>query len=194
MYTYIEEENGYLQAVIDFVNTHFAQREAVPDYRSESGFADFLSVLENIKNDTYYQTIFDKAKYLVVNVNNHHFQNGNKRMTITVLLTFLILNDYELRNESKEWYKNLLGELFPENNGLGWDDYNDFNATNFAAYHFILRTSNRESAEYNFSISHEDMANRIQEFLNRAVVPTNQNAISGDTKSLVRKIFSLIRS
>lgn len=53
------------------------------------------SIIEFIKNDDYYPTIEDKLAHLIFSINKSHcFQDGNKRMAISLGAQFLLLNGY----------------------------------------------------------------------------------------------------
>lgn len=53
------------------------------------------SALEHIKNDDYYPNFEDKLTHLFWSLNkNHIFQDGNKRIAITVSMMFLLKNGY----------------------------------------------------------------------------------------------------
>lgn len=53
------------------------------------------SVLENIRNDDYYPTFIDKLTHLFFCTCKFHcFQDGNKRLAITLSAHFLLLNGY----------------------------------------------------------------------------------------------------
>jgi len=53
------------------------------------------SVLAHIQNDGYYPTFIDKLTHLVFAVNKFHcFQDGNKRISISLGIQFLNLNGY----------------------------------------------------------------------------------------------------
>ncbi|MBD3378606.1 type II toxin-antitoxin system death-on-curing family toxin [candidate division KSB1 bacterium] len=53
------------------------------------------SVLEHIRNDDYYPTFVDKLTHLVFCANKFHcFQDGNKRIAISLGIHFLNLNGY----------------------------------------------------------------------------------------------------
>jgi Prophage maintenance system killer protein len=53
------------------------------------------SVLEHIKNDSYYPSFEDKLCHLVFSVaENHSFQDGNKRSSIVLGSLFLKVNGY----------------------------------------------------------------------------------------------------
>jgi death-on-curing protein len=53
------------------------------------------SVLEHIQNDLYYPEFEDKLTYLFFSANKFHcFQDGNKRIAISLGTQFLLLNGY----------------------------------------------------------------------------------------------------
>ncbi len=53
------------------------------------------SVLENIQNDDYYPTFEDKLTHLFFGANKFHcFEDGNKRIAISLGVQFLLLNGY----------------------------------------------------------------------------------------------------
>ena len=53
------------------------------------------SVLEHIHNDSYYPSFLDKITHLFFCANKFHcFQDGNKRIAITLSAQFLLINGY----------------------------------------------------------------------------------------------------
>lgn len=53
------------------------------------------ATLEFVQNDIYYPTFEDKLVYLIYSVNrNHAFEDGNKRLSITLGGAFLLNNGY----------------------------------------------------------------------------------------------------
>ncbi|RLA70695.1 MAG: type II toxin-antitoxin system death-on-curing family toxin [Epsilonproteobacteria bacterium] len=91
------------------------------------------SVLENIQNDLYYPTLEDKLTHLFFSSNKFHcFEDGNKRIALSLGAQFLLLNGYvfvatrfmrEMENISyhvaagrisKELLRTVLGELINE--------------------------------------------------------------------------------
>lgn len=59
----------------------------------ETGKLD--SVMQNIQNDDYYPEFVDKISHLFFCTNKFHcFQDGNKRIAITLSAQFLLLNGY----------------------------------------------------------------------------------------------------
>ncbi len=53
------------------------------------------SVLKHIQNDDYYPTFEEKLTHLIYSTNKFHcFQDGNKRLSISLGAQFLLLNGY----------------------------------------------------------------------------------------------------
>lgn len=52
-------------------------------------------ILEQVKNDIYYPKMEDKVTYLFFSLNKYHcFQDGNKRIALSVCVQFLNYNGY----------------------------------------------------------------------------------------------------
>lgn len=53
------------------------------------------SVLQHIQNDSYYPDFIDKITHLFFSTNKFHcFQDGNKRLAISLSAQFMLLNGY----------------------------------------------------------------------------------------------------
>ncbi|MBN1504566.1 MAG: type II toxin-antitoxin system death-on-curing family toxin [Candidatus Eisenbacteria bacterium] len=87
---------------------HLSFDEPIPDFSTR-----FPNVLEScvltpfqtFSGRSLYQTLVGKASILFyLMIKNHPFQNGNKRIAITTLLTFLDLNGRWLRVDPQELY------------------------------------------------------------------------------------------
>src|SRR5690606_8963648 len=125
-----------------FISERYSKLEEVPSYREKTGFPNLMATLERAKEDIYYPDLVSKAAYLFININKgHFFSNGNKRLSIVILLLFLIINSCSFKNEDKEWYKGKLNALFPECTDLPMEDFSDFTPVDFCAYHLAIRTA-----------------------------------------------------
>jgi len=78
-----------------YIYSNLTDTEQAPNYEDESnGMAELKKVLEFVKNDTYYPSFEEKCAYLLCSIaGSQYFSNGNKRLSVTVLLMFLIEND-----------------------------------------------------------------------------------------------------
>jgi prophage maintenance system killer protein len=87
---------------------HLSFDEPIPDFSTR-----FPNVLEScvltpfqrFSGKGLYPTLVAKASILFyLMIKNHPFQNGNKRIAITALLTFLFVNDKWLEADTQELY------------------------------------------------------------------------------------------
>ncbi|MFH0777083.1 MAG: type II toxin-antitoxin system death-on-curing family toxin [Candidatus Eisenbacteria bacterium] len=87
---------------------HLSFEEPIPDFSTR-----FPNVLEScvltpfqtFSGRSLYPTLVAKASILFyLMIKNHPFQNGNKRIAITTLLTFLFVNDKWLKADTQEMY------------------------------------------------------------------------------------------
>jgi death-on-curing family protein len=87
---------------------HLAFDEPIPDFSTR-----LPNVLEScvitpfqiFSGKTLYPTLVAKASILFyLMIKNHPFQNGNKRIAITTLLTFLFSNNKWLKADAQELY------------------------------------------------------------------------------------------
>ena len=87
---------------------HLTFDEPIPDF-----FTRFPNILEScvltpfqsFSGKSLYPTLVGKASILFyLMIKNHPFQNGNKRIAITTLLTFLVVNGKWLKVDSQELY------------------------------------------------------------------------------------------
>ena len=163
MTTYLADSE--LDSVFSFVAQRYGRQEEVPVYRdSADGIAKLLGVLERAQMDAYYPTLLDKATHLLLSINKgHFFSNGNKRLALVVTTTFLTLNDKHLEENSKDSYKALLAELFPEHTECM--DFPDFTATDFATYNLSIIIA--DSGTY--GIAYDVLKVRVHSFLARSV-------------------------
>jgi hypothetical protein len=120
-------------------------------------------VLKQVRSDTYYPTVLEKAVYLLVSINKgHFFSNGNKRLALVVMTLFLAVNDLQLRTGDKTWYREILTELFPEY--TLWEDFAEFTPTDFATYNLSIMIA--DSGVY--GISHDELKRRVLVFLEKS--------------------------
>ncbi len=159
---YIPEEA--FDALFDYIGRRFSQRESVPHYRREPRFNEFCGVLKQVEQNQYYPDLLAKAVYLLIGINKgHFFSNGNKRIALTITLFFLLLNYFDLKDESKTWYQNYLQELFPEFNK--WEDFPDFTSTDFATYNLSIIIADSEV----YGIKHDDLKERTRLFFEGSI-------------------------
>lgn len=138
-----------------------SSREKAPNYAKEAeGMKKLIGVLDGVKMDHFYPGFFDKATYLLIQVNKgHFFSNGNKRLALVLAFLFIVRNGYDARDLGKEEYREALHELFPAY--YSYEDYLEFSSVDFAYYNLSLIVA--ESAKY--TASFEDLKMRVKAFL-----------------------------
>ena len=162
MIKYLSKED--LDLVVELLSTLYSKIEEVPEYKFEKqGFEKLCGILEQSQSDTYYPTIFQKASFVLVGINKgHFFSNGNKRLALVTVATFLDNNKFVLKRDTKEYYKKFLTSLFPEYNL--WADFDEFSSTDFATYNLSIMIA--DSGVYN--ITHDELKRRVTVFLEEA--------------------------
>ncbi len=102
-----------IQFGFPYIYKELTAAEQAPDYESEAtGIAELEKVLEFVKNDTYYPTFEEKSAYLMCSIaGSQYFSNGNKRLSVTVLLMFLMHNEAAVLNDELV-LKNILMDEF----------------------------------------------------------------------------------
>lgn len=97
-----------------YIYAELTSTEAAPVYESEEdGLAELEKVLSFVRNDDYYSSFHEKSAYLICSIaGSQYFSNGNKRLGITVLLMFLMLNDAKALDNSN-LLKTILLDIFP---------------------------------------------------------------------------------
>lgn len=89
--------------------------EQAPNYESEPvGMAELEKVLEFVRNDRYYPSFDEKCAYIISSIaGSQYFSNGNKRLSVTVLLMFLLHNNiFVLSDEIR--LRALMHGAFPD--------------------------------------------------------------------------------
>lgn len=102
--------------VFPYIYSQLSDVEPSAAYESEkAGLADLKKVLELIQSDTFYPSFYDKAAYLLCSISgSQYFSNGNKRLALTTLVQFLILNEIPLKTFTDDEYQKLLFKIFPK--------------------------------------------------------------------------------
>lgn len=67
-----------------------------------------------MQNDLYYPAFADKCAYLICSIAGaQYFSNGNKRLAVTTLLQFLLMNDVEVWWTNDDGFRVLMHQIFP---------------------------------------------------------------------------------
>ena len=121
--------------------------------------------LERVQWD-YVQDVIPKATQLFICINKgHYFENGNKRLALVTLLSFLLENGYGFRdNLDKAEYSELLERIFP-----GFEDFDgedDFTSIEFAYYNLTIIVA--DSGKYGFT--HDQLKEKVEKFLKYSTI------------------------
>lgn len=155
---YITPED--LVEIIDIIQGFdYINDEEIPKYDDQPDkIDDYFSLIDRLKNDTYYPNIYTKAVALLLNLNGHYFANGNKRLAVFSMTYFLESNGLSPAELSKDDFSNLIKKIF---NDYELEDYDNFSPTDFAMYNLALITAkfNKNSVDF------DDGKAQVEQFL-----------------------------
>ncbi len=110
-----------IRELFPVIHREMTDAESAADYVHEpEGMQQLEKVLSFVQNDQYYSNFAQKAAYLLCSVaGSQYFSNGNKRLSIILLLKILGLNDTAIKDFGHDGYHALLNQTFPMSN---WED------------------------------------------------------------------------
>lgn len=164
---YLDEDDAGL--LFEIIYEHYARREEVPKYQDErQGVEKLAGVFQGVRMDEFYPDFFNKAAYLLTQINEgHFFSNGNKRLALVITTAFIYLNHFRFRKISKEAYKTHLAKLFPAYDA--WQDFDGFFPEEFGLYNLsIIIADNKKYAS-----SFDELKQKVKEFLSSCVERTS---------------------
>ncbi len=111
------------QIVFPYIYVELTATEQAPQYEHEAnGMAELGKVLEFVQNDVYYPSFDEKSSYLICSIaGSQYFSNGNKRLSVSVLLAFLTLNEV-LVTDSPDTVQIAFTQAFPNH---VWEEHAD---------------------------------------------------------------------
>ncbi len=135
---YITPED--LVEIIDVIQSFdYISDEEIPRYDDQpEKIDDYFSLIDRLKNDTYYPDIYAKAAALLLNVNGHYFANGNKRLAVFSMTYFLESNGLTPTELTKDEFDDIITEIFGQHE---LEDYENFSPTDYAMYNLALITA-----------------------------------------------------
>jgi len=150
----------FKEIVFPYVAGRYGRIEEVPNYLDDTeGIAQLEGVIERSKIDVFYPGVLEKTTQILIEINKgHFFGNGNKRLALVTSVMFLFLNDKDFKDESEEFYKAVLCELFPE--FKDFCDFPDFSATEYATYNLSIIIADSGK----LGIEHQDLKDRVLKF------------------------------
>lgn len=131
--------------VFPYIHKHLSKTEAAPEYENElQGMAQLEKVLTFVSDDAYYPTFAEKAAYLLCGLAGaQYFSNGNKRLGVTTLMQFILMNGVSIRSLSGEKFQELVGFVFPKHQ---WDSNPHIGSAHaLFLYNLALVVGNRAS-------------------------------------------------
>jgi len=126
-----------------YIRARMASAEPAPYYEGERSGTEKLGASFQFMQRDEYKGILGKASYVFCSIiDGHHFSNGNKRLAVTVLIYFLILNGYKIHAPNMEIMRNELHRVFPK---LQWEEIVSFrNPHEYFFYHLALIIADRK--------------------------------------------------
>lgn len=102
--------------VFRFIHEAMSHDEPALDYEYErNGMAQLETLLFFMSQDKLYPTLEEKAAYLMCSIaGSQHFSNGNKRLSVMLLLAFLGLNNVGIVDFNKNELQAVLKIYFPK--------------------------------------------------------------------------------
>jgi len=112
---YIDEELCR-EFVFPFIHAQLSSGEPSPQYEEEQrGMGELRKVLDFVRDDRYYPSFASKASYILCSIaGSQYFSNGNKRLGVSLLILFLLLNSASFEDLNEEGYQMLLARFFPK--------------------------------------------------------------------------------
>ena len=130
------------EELFPYIRTRMVAHEPAPVYEMERLGIDKLSGVFELMQQDHYQGILGKAAYLFCSViDGHHFSNGNKRLGVTLLIYFLIINHYKIHAPNLAVMRQELKRVFPD---LKWEEDISFRYPHeYFFYHLALIIADR---------------------------------------------------
>lgn len=101
--------------VFPFIHALLTKNEPAPAYTQEhSGMQELEKVLTFMRDDRFYPSFPEKAAYMMCSIaGSQYFSNGNKRLSVTVLLSFLGRNSAFIEVIARGGYQKIFTDAFP---------------------------------------------------------------------------------
>ncbi|NOS67757.1 MAG: type II toxin-antitoxin system death-on-curing family toxin [Candidatus Peribacteraceae bacterium] len=132
------------------IRQHMAIHEPAPYYDGERRGLDKLEGTFGLMQRDNYPDLLGKAAYLFCSViDGHPFSNGNKRLAVTLLTYFLLMNGFRISAPSMLAVRAELERFFPN---LRWEDVHAFRHPHeYFFYHLALIVADRaQKGKLNF--------------------------------------------
>lgn len=125
-----------------YIRKRMATEEPAPAYEYEpSGLKKMNSTLTLMQRDEYGDDL-EKAAYLFCSIiDGHPFSNGNKRLAVTLLIAFLLVNGYAIHARNMHLLREQMQAAFPK---IRWEKVTAFSQPHeHFFYHLALIIADR---------------------------------------------------
>ena len=138
------------ELLFPLIRNHMVAVEPAPWYESERRGIERLESIMILMQRDEYSDLLSKAAYLFCSIiDGHPFSNGNKRVAVTLLTYFLILNNFRISAPSMRALREELKRIFPK---LRWENIHAFRHPHeYFFYHLALIIADRtQKGKLNF--------------------------------------------
>ncbi len=146
------------EQLFPYIRARMATSEPAPFYEDERSGTEKLEGSFQLMDRTEYEGVLSKAAYLFCSIiDGHHFSNGNKRLAVTMIIYFLIVNNYKIHAPNMEVMRDELKRVFPN---LKWEEVHSFRFPHeYFFYHLALIIADRKQ-KGQMTFSQEQLAVR----------------------------------
>ncbi len=131
-----------ISLLFPIIRQHMVTKEPAPYYEDERQGLDKINSTFVLMQRDNYPDLLSKAAYLFCSIiDGHPFSNGNKRLAVTLLTYFLLMNGFRISAPSMIAVRAELEHFFPN---LTWEDVHAFRYPHeFFFYHLALIIADR---------------------------------------------------
>ena len=128
--------------IFPYIRDNMASEEPAPMYEHETGGVKRLESVFHLMQRSEYKGLLGKAAYMFCSViDSHHFSNGNKRLAVSLLIFFLLVNNHGIHAPNMEVMRMELKAAFPK---LKWQNVQSFSYPHeYFFYHLALIIADR---------------------------------------------------
>ena len=86
--------------IFPYIRERMASEEPAPDYIYETSGIKRLDGIFQLMKRSEYKGALGKAAYMFCSIiDSHHFSNGNKRLAVSLLVYFLLINVLNIHDD-----------------------------------------------------------------------------------------------
>ncbi|MBU0766755.1 type II toxin-antitoxin system death-on-curing family toxin [Patescibacteria group bacterium] len=148
--------------IFQYIQDNMASKEPAPMYGRETSGIKRLEAIFHLMQRSDYKGLLGKAAYMFCSViDSHHFSNGNKRLAVSLLIFFLLVNNRSIHAPNMEVMRGELNKAFPK---LKWQDVQSFSYPHeYFFYHLALIIADRsQKGKMTFTQEQEAVKNLLE--------------------------------